>query len=371
MTRASLHFLLASRRRALVLGSTSLILIAYIDWITGPQVMNTLFYCLPMVLLTWFLGKPAGYLVSVVYTGIWLGIDFPILYPDSIPILVWNAVVRFGTFLVLTYLVDICKNLVAEIERLVEARTQALREELAIRRNSETAIHRLANQLSAAEDVERRNIAQEIHDSLGQQLSLLKLQLQTFAGGLAEGAEGVAAGPELQKTMDTLDRLIGQTRTMMFELHPGMLQDLGLVATLEQYGRWLTTQTPIRVSVSETGTAQPISMELAVVLFRATKELINNAAKHGPAQEILIQVRWAAAAVRIVVDDDGPGFEAAKLWKNSGGVEQHLGLAWIRERIDSLQGQFQVESIPGQGGTRAIIDLPLPATKPKSEDDSV
>ncbi|MEI8194712.1 MAG: hypothetical protein WCI73_02260, partial [Phycisphaerae bacterium] len=154
---------LASRRWAAGMGVGALLLIAYIDWITGPNISVAFFYLIPLCILTWFFGKPAGYLVALVYMAIWFGIDLNYTLEPSDPRLYWNAAVRCGTFVVVSYLVGICQNLMVQIEKLIESRTQALREELRVRQQAEEAIHRLVSQLSAAEDDQRRHIAQEIH----------------------------------------------------------------------------------------------------------------------------------------------------------------------------------------------------------------
>lgn len=361
MSQIQIKLFFSSRRRAILLGFITLLPIAYIDWITGPHVSVTIFYLLPLCILTWFLGKSAGYLVSSVYTLIWLAID---IYNGEIthtPILIgWNCFVRFGTMMVVTYIVGVCKNLSVEIETLIEARTNALRAELETRRKAEEAIHRLANQLSAAEDAERRRIAQEIHDTMGQQLTLLKLQMQTL---------NPQNNHQPNTALETLDRMIKQTRTLLFELHPSMLQDLGLYATLEQYTKEVSNQTGISIQVNESGTSGKLPIELSSFVFRATKELMNNALKHGTTQEIVVSIRWQHKVLRIVVDNDGPGFDIQKTLSNMEGI--HLGLVWIQERVHSLQGQFQMESDPNREGTRVIIDLPLPEPTQTRQEDAL
>jgi signal transduction histidine kinase len=373
----------AYRRRAIALGIVVLALVACIDWITGPNVSVLVFYIPSLCLLTWFLGKPAGFLVALVYTAIWLAIDAGVLGRWGAPLLYWNAAVRCATLVVMTYLVDVCKNLAAQVERHIEWRTEALREEVRIRRAAEEAIHRLSSQLEAAEDEQRRRIAHEIHDTLGQQLSLTKLQLQTFADSLPEPAAGAQA---LRPTIELLDRLIRETRTLMFELHPAMLQDLGLAATLQQYCRQLAAQTGAALSSRETGAPLALPVEMSSFLFRAAKELISNALRHGQAREIIVALRWSPGSVRLVVDDDGRGFDPQQPTTASG--RQRLGLAWIRERTQSLGGTMQLETaasagavaagaagtspdleggggvaggVAGGAGTRVILDFPVAA----------
>jgi PAS domain S-box-containing protein len=221
------------------------------------------------------------------------------------------------------------------------------------RRRSEDELRKLAGRLSAAEDAERRRVAQDIHDSIGQTLSVVKLNLESAARGSA----GRRAEPgSLARSLELLDDLIEQTRSLTFDLYPAMLDDLGLLPTLRWFGEQFRARTGIGVTVTDNGRVPPLPTAVANYLFRAVKELLANAAKHGQAREALVAVHGREDGLRIVVADDGCGFEPTAAL--APGRRRGLGLAGIRERVVSLGGRFFVESCPGQG-TEVILEVPL------------
>jgi signal transduction histidine kinase len=219
------------------------------------------------------------------------------------------------------------------------------------RQRAEQQQRQLAAQLSEVEDAERRRLAHDLHDSIGQTLSVIKLGLETGTRAIEEGAPArqVLTGP-----LELLGGLIQQIRGMTFDLHPAMLDDLGLVPTLRRYAEQFTERTGLTVTVSESGPRGVLPVAVRNYLFRAIKELLNNAAKHAAAREVVVGVHWLAGGVRVVVDDDGRGFdvEAALAPEQRRG----LGLVGIRERMAALGGRLLLESQPGEG-TRGMLEL--------------
>jgi signal transduction histidine kinase len=212
------------------------------------------------------------------------------------------------------------------------------------RKRAEDRMRRLAVQLANAEDTERRRLATDLHDSIGQSLSLLKLKLEPSA------AQYSFLAPHLS----LLDNIIGQTRTLMFELYPSMLHDLGLVPTLRYYTEQLGAQS--QMAVNELGKPRALPVPVSSSLFRAVKELLSNALRHGRAREILVCVHWKSGALKVVIDDDGCGFEPARVLAPS--TQRGLGLAGIQERLASLGGKMLIESEPDRGA-RIILEVPV------------
>jgi signal transduction histidine kinase len=240
----------------------------------------------------------------------------------------------------------------------------------------EQELRALASQLSSAEDRERRRLALSIHDSLGQNLSVVKINLEAL---LPQSAENPRASERLTETLRLMDNLIDQARSLTFDLYPAMLDDLGLVPTLRWYRKKYAAQTGIRVEVSESG--DPVSLPTPVVnyLFRAIKELLHNVAKHARAKEVVLSVYWKSDRVRLVVADDGCGMKTdtshpipslyhppASEGDTEGGTAEGshygLGLLGIRERIASLGGMFLLESWPDRG-TQVILEVPVDRPK--------
>jgi PAS domain S-box-containing protein len=236
-------------------------------------------------------------------------------------------------------------------EQIARRETDRLLEETQKR---EQQLRALASELSSTEDRERRKLALSIHDSMGQLLSVVRLKLIALHQE-AEGQERLAAG--LVEVLQIVDQLIQQARGLTFDLYPAMLDDLGLVPTLQWYRSQYGQQTGIKVEVAEFG--QPLGLPLPVrtYLFRAVKELLHNVAKHARAKEVVLNVHWQRQGVRIVVVDDGCGVESSPL-TGLNGAPKGLGLVGIRERIASMGGSLSFESWPGRG-TQVILEVPV------------
>jgi signal transduction histidine kinase len=352
-SRLAQFAILGSPRGTIIFGVVLLALLGYADVIAGPSLKLTCFYLIPAFLFTWFMGRRWGYAVATVYAVVSLAADVHGATHPLSPLLFWNAAVRLATFVAVTVMVDLCRNLTKEIEDLVEAKTMSLQREIRLRKESEEAIHQLASQLSAAEDAQRRQLGHDLHDTLSQNLTVLKLQLEEV---LRERPDDSGIQDRLESSLSLLGALIHQTRTLTFELYPSMLDDLGLVTTLRRYAEQLESQTTIRIIVSESDTQRELPSPISTFLFRAAKELITNAIKHGKAREILVHIRWRENGIRIVVDDDGTGFDPVQAL----GPERRtgIGLASISERLRFFGGTLRIESVDLQG-SRALLDLPL------------
>jgi PAS domain S-box-containing protein len=216
----------------------------------------------------------------------------------------------------------------------------------------ERELHALTARLAVAEDNERRRLALDLHDSIGQTLSVLKLNL--------ESADAIEQSPHrppqrLTAALHLLQEVIAQVRTMTFNLYPAMLDDLGLAPTLHWYAEQFKGQTGIQTEVSETGRRFSLSAGMAGSLFRVVKELLANIAKHAGAREAVVTLRWERDGLRLVVADDGCGFDPARLWAPPNATG--LGLLGIRERVTALGGQVLIESEPGLG-VRVILEVP-------------
>ena len=221
---------------------------------------------------------------------------------------------------------------------MVEDRTKALRQ--------------LASQLSDAEDSERRRLAHDIHDGFSQMLSVLKLNL---AATLSESGDGPAPARRVADAIGMVDELIQRARTLTFDLHPAMLDHLGFVPTLRHYAQQFSQQTGIEVTVNEEGSPRPLLGAVPNYLFRSMKELVNNAARHGQAKQIVASVYWMPSGLRIVIDDDGGGFDPAVVF--APHAAKGLGLAGIHERLLSMGGSVRLESSAGTG-TRVVMEVP-------------
>jgi signal transduction histidine kinase len=341
-----------SRWPALAIGVGLLVLVGVLDWLTGPDLDFSLFYLIPVAFVTWYTGQSSGYVMSVASAAMWLCVDrLTGAKPPTTWIVYWNFFVRLGFFSASVWMLRGWKNFGTRLTSMVEQRTSELR--------------KLAAQLSAAEDAERRKLAYDMHDTLSQTLSSIKINVDT---AMLDTTDSATAQRQLAECSQMIDGIINQTRTLMFDLYPAMLDDLGLVPTLQWYAKEFEQRTRTEIAVLEQGPQREIPRTLRNYLFRAAKELLGNAVRHGKASEITVLINWEPRTLRLVVDDDGAGFDVAFL--HSPNARRGLGLPAIRERVDSMGGRLDIESQPGRG-TRVIVEVPVAANHQMEEQHAV
>ena len=210
----------------------------------------------------------------------------------------------------------------------------------------------LTAELSLSDQRERRRLAENLHDRIGQSLALITMKV----GQLKQDV----AGTELSEALSEIQRLtvqvIADTRSLTFELCPPILYELGLGPALEWLAETSGKTYGLDVQASTEGDLDGLSEELRFTLFQAVGELLANAGKHAQARRVTMHVTARADSVRVVVDDDGCGFDAAQLGSKLGN---HLGFGLfnMRERLSHLRGGMQIDSHPG-GGTRVTLVAP-------------
>jgi signal transduction histidine kinase len=339
----------------MVLSLGILLFVGYLEWATGPRVAFSVFYLLPVVMGTWYGGGVFGLGLALIATICRIEVHaWSQNFQGLSGVGGWNELIGLIGLATVVVLLSKVKSMSELLDRKVEERTAALTEEIGERKRAEESLRTLAVQLSDAEEAERTRMAADIHDSIGQSLSVLKLNLGVLAGRLGDKAQPL---PDLVESLHLIDDIVQQVRTFTFRIHPAMLEDLGLIPTLHWFAEQFEAHAGSQVTVSESGERQTLPVPLRTYLFRAIKELVNNAAKHGRAKVIVVAVHWRSGGIRVVIDDDGSGFDAIEAL-----APQHrsgLGLAGIRERLRTLDGHLTVESKPGEGA-RVILEITLP-----------
>ncbi|BBA69816.1 PAS domain-containing sensor histidine kinase [Geobacter sulfurreducens] len=212
----------------------------------------------------------------------------------------------------------------------------------------------LAAELSLAEERERRRLSTDLHDLIGQTLAFAKIRAHSLREHVAE--DGLTQWGELT---GLLDQSIQEVRSLIFQISPPILYEVGLEAALEWLGENFQDNHRFRVSFSDDGTFKPLREEIKVTLFQVVREVLINAAKHASPDMVQIDIRGLGESVRITVRDDGRGFDVAKAAQKSrdkaGGG---FGLFNIRQRIERLGGSLAIESSPG-AGTMVTVVAPL------------
>jgi PAS domain S-box-containing protein len=237
---------------------------------------------------------------------------------------------------------DITERKQAEAER---ARLLALEQEA--RAESEA----LSRKLVDAQESERRHIARELHDEIGQMLTGLSLILKS-------GSAPLAGNPRLAEAQRLILDLTARVREMSLALRPAMLDDLGLLAALLWHFERYTAQTGVRVRFHHYGLDRRFPAELETAAYRVVQEALTNVARHAQTDDVDVHVRARPDGLWLRVVDRGVGFAPGP-----GGRTESMGLVGMRERLSSLGGELHVDSTPGEG-TFLTASLPLPEPLP-------
>lgn len=230
-----------------------------------------------------------------------------------------------------------------ELEIRVAART-------AEQRLAESRLRELSRRLLRVQEEERRALARELHDEVGQLLGAIKLNLKA----LSPGSDGMNAA-RIHDGLEIVDATIAQIRDRALDLRPALLDDLGLASALD----WLCRQQAKRSGINISFSASPLPTlpaDLATAIYRIVQEGITNALKHADASRIEITLAEADDCVDVAIEDDGRGFDG-------NVVVPGVGLPGMRERVDTLGGRLKLVSAPN-AGTRIEVSFEL-----KSHDD--
>ena len=240
-------------------------------------------------------------------------------------------------------------------ERTSELRTinEQLQQEIAERKRAEDQLRSLASQLSLTEEQERRRIATDLHDRIGQTLAMCKIKL----GMLRDASCPSDLNTLMNELRELVDQAIQSTRSLTFELSSPILYELGLEAAVDSLVEQIQSQHGINIDLEDDGQRKPLGDDVRVVLFQAVRELLVNVVKHAQASRVKISIRRDGGHIRIGIEDNGVGFDASKIGPNSSGANT-FGLFNIRERFKHLGGHLEITSAHG-GGTSVTLSAPL------------
>jgi len=199
---------------------------------------------------------------------------------------------------------------------------------------------------------DRRRIARELHDELGQSMTAAKINLGLLRTLTRGGAPEVRRA--IRETEGVVLRTIAETRRIAMDLRPSILDDLGLVPALRWYSDTFSRRTGVGVDVQANRNGGPMDKDLNTLLFRFFQEALTNVARHARARRVRIGLNGDNGTLRAIVSDDGIGLRQA------GTPHQGLGLIGMRERIERAGGALRIQSRPGRG-TRLIAEIPVPA----------
>jgi len=255
----------------------------------------------------------------------------------------------------------------AELERRVEERTaqlmsvnRELQEEIAERKRNEERIgfyrerlRSLAAELSLAEEAERRTIASDLHDHIGQALTTLKMKVVEIQRSMAfSGYEQT-----LEEMRKLLDQTIRTTRSLTVEISPPVLYELGLVPAIQWLGDQFKSKHGLAIDVRAGDGGEQADEIVQITVFKAVREFLVNTVKHAGARRVTVDVSSGGDQLLVRYRDDGIGFDPAVV-EGLGTRTDAFGLFNVRERCEYLGGRVGFESNPGRG-VDFRLELPL------------
>ena len=234
------------------------------------------------------------------------------------------------------------------VQMVVADITRQTRESAELER-SRQALRNLSASVVEAREEERRRIARELHDELGQRLTALKMDLTS----LGVAAKLSAGHPQLANMLTMLDDTLASVRRLSTDLRPLMLDDLGLTAAIEWLARDASRRMGIDVHLLSADFEIGLSDRFSTALYRMVQEALTNIARHASATEVEIRIQPQGGRLVLTVCDNGTGFPADAFQR-----EGSYGLIGMRERAQMLGGDLTLENLPGGGGCLSV-SLPI------------
>lgn len=222
----------------------------------------------------------------------------------------------------------------------------------------------LVRETLRARDEERRHIARELHDDLGQSMASLKLALK-WAEDQARpkaGTQEIVKG--LSEAREDVGVMLNKLRDLSHTLYPRILDTLGLVAALKELAYQASRHSGMSIDCTSRGKPRPLDKDVAVGLYRCCQEAISNAIRHSQASTLQIQILFAKGETRVTVEDDGKGFDPRTLYDSNARM-MSSGFWTIRQRMADLGGAFRVSTAGGHG---TVVELIVPYSTRRMHD---
>jgi len=214
-----------------------------------------------------------------------------------------------------------------------------------------TELERLSKRMLEQHEEERRRLSRELHDETAQVFSAVKMELSVFAADVPPAARG-----RLDRLMRLVDTGIRGIRSVVNDLRPSLLDDLGLLPALRSLVAQFAERSGLRVGFDAPRTLPPLSKEAELAVFRALQEALSNVARHADARTVDVRLRIRDGDLLLVVSDDGRGPESTDTTQLER--EGHMGLTGMRERLTAVGGRVSFDGHPGKGA-RLEIQVPL------------
>jgi signal transduction histidine kinase len=304
------------------------LLVGYLDYLSGPQIVISIVYAIPIAVAALFLGTPAAVGLSVLSILASLASDFATnMSVAALYLPALNGALRLLFFLFLVFVLNRLREMQSGLEVRVEERARALAHETAERQ-------RLEQDMLEISEREQRRIGQDLHDGLCQHLTGTALASQVLAEKLQ--ARGQAEAEAAHRIVDLVEEAISLARGMAKGLHPVELLADGLMRALEEFAATTTELFGVTCRFECPTPVLIHSPATATHLYRIAQEAVGNAIKHGQAKSITVTLEENEDGIRLGVSDDGCG-----LGKGAAGGKG-MGLRIMADRAKMIGGRFNV-----------------------------
>ena len=318
-------------------------------------------------MVTWFVNRRAGIFISIISAITWLIADlsWEVDY-SSVAIPYWNATVRFGFFVIVVLFASALRELNEHLEEKVAERTATLEAEITERsraeeelKNSREQLRALAARLESMREEEGKRIAREVHDNLGQALTVLNMnlfELESHISDLGDQNRRDLLLNRIRSMSNLIDTTVQAVRDIATELRPRILDDLGLEPAIEWQARDYQERTGIQCEfVSED---IDLDQERSTALFRIFQEIMINIARHAKATRVNIRLKEDTDKIILEVEDNGAGITEKEIYN-----PRSLGLLGMRERALPFGGEINITGREGKG-TTVTVCIPIEREEP-------
>jgi signal transduction histidine kinase len=266
----------------------------------------------------------------------------------------WNHLFRRNVLMLAVAFTIMSLMLVYQFRLLVDEVTLTKNKEKRVRDNAES--YRLMSaKILELQDSERRRIARELHDSVGQFLAGLKINLVQLENGARADHPHIDRPKMIRETIELTDCAIQEVRTISHLLHPPLMEELGFLSAARWYVDEYGKRSQIKVSISVDEPIRRLPREIEIALFRVLQEALTNVYRHAAAQSVDVRIQCLDGQVTLIVADDGKGIPEEILARFRGGAAPGIGLAGMRERLAEFHGEITVESSPAGSVVQATI----------------
>ncbi len=338
-----------SRTALVCAGLAMLALIGLVDYLTGFEILFSVFYLIAVGLAAWFVGRGFGLLMSFLSAIVWIGGDIKAGAHYSNPFIpAWNALILMAFYSIVVWLLTTLRNLTRQLEDKVRERTAALTQEMAERA-------RLEKEILEVSEREQRRIGHDLHDSLCQHLTGTALAGQVLGEKLA--AKSLPEAADADRVVGLVEDGISLARNLARGIYPVEMEAEGLMAAFEELANRVSTISKINCVFDCPSPVLVHDATAATHLYRIVQEAVSNAMRHGKAKRIGISLFRQGNSIALTIEDDGIGLPDT--WQKGPG----LGTRIMAHRAAMINATITIEPNPTEGTlVRCVFPVaPTPA----------